>query len=206
MMRCVEEKTFPFDIKQNVMNSSLWSSNMASVFAGLCHSFTYPDYLSSHFNTENFLFFLDPDLSYWVLIHDPKFYHVVTNSLVFPRVLLEYKTGMNNKADHYDDCGITLTHHHLLNRPEQPCKEEEDYDFLQCVKTSQARYIGCRPPWDVWSPPSIPLCETMEQFQQHEQLDQAYIYNSEQQLIVNRTGCQIPCKFKVGHSQSLCLY
>ena len=47
---------------------------------------------------------------------------------------------------------ISVTEHHLLNRPEQPCEEKEDYDFLECVKTSQARMVGCRPPWDIWSP------------------------------------------------------
>ena len=75
------------------------------------------------------------------------------------------------KADLYEYNEITVTQHHLLNRPEQPCEEEEDYDFLQCVKTSQARRVGCRPPWDIWSPPTIPLCQTMDQLQQYEELD-----------------------------------
>ena len=199
--RCVRENTFAMNIKQSVMNSSLWSSSMATVYAGLCHSFNYPRPLSAkgYAADHSLLFYLDPSLNYRVLIHDPKFYHIVSNSLVFPRIFFNFESEKPLRSGHYQDCEITLTQHHLLDRPEQPCEEEheeEDYDFLQCVKTSQARRVGCRPPWDMWSPPSIPLCQSMEQLQQHEQVDQSYL-QSEQQLIVNQTGCNIPCKFKV---------
>ena len=96
------------------------------------------------------LFFLDPNINYRIIFHDPKFYHMVSNTFTFPRIWLEYKVGLNMKSDYYDWYYISVTEHHLLNRPEQPCEEEEDYDFLECVKTSQARMVGCRPPWDIW--------------------------------------------------------
>ena len=91
---------------------------------------------------------------------------------------------------------ISVTEHHLLNRPEQPCEVKEDYDFLECVKSSQAKSVGCRPPWDIWSPESIPLCQTVVQLQQHERLDWLDI-NYEQKMIINNTGCLVPCKYKV---------
>ena len=137
---------------------------------------------------------LDPNLNYSIFIHDPKYYHLLIQN-IFPRILLQYKAG-NMDVGTFDYYEIALTEHQLLNRPEQPCEEEEDYDFLECVKTSQARMVGCRPPWDIWSPHSIPLCQSMDQLQQHEQQDQSYI-QIEQQKIVNQTGCDIPCKFKV---------
>ena len=42
--RCVAENTFSLSssVQQTKMNSSLWSSNMASIYFGLCHSFRYP--------------------------------------------------------------------------------------------------------------------------------------------------------------------
>ena len=186
-------------IKNNIMNVSLWSSYMATVFWGMCHTFRNPQKMTANVGSglNQALFNLDPKLNYRILIHDPKFYHILIKNTVFPRILLNYKAGRNMEAGTFDAYQITLTEHQLLNRPEQPCEEEEDYDFLECVKTSQARMVGCRPPWDIWSPPTIPLCETMDQFQHHEQLDTSYLHNSEQQLIVNKTGCQIPCKFKV---------
>ena len=59
---------------------------------------------------------------------------------LFPRIFLQYKSGQNLEAGHFDYYDISLTEHHLLNRPEQPCEEQEDYDFLKCVKTSQAEF------------------------------------------------------------------
>ena len=100
------------------------------------------------------------------------------------------------KAGFYEYNEITVTEHHLLNRAEQPCREEEDYDFLKCVKTSQARMVGCRPPWDIWSLDTIPLCQTMEQLTEHEWIDFLFI-TYEKRKIVAETGCEAPCRYKV---------
>ena len=110
-------------------------------------------------------------------------------------MFVQYKAEQDMKLGYYESYSITITEHQLLNRPEQPCEEEEDYDFLQCVKTSQARRVGCRPPWDSWSPPTLPLCQTMEELQHHERLDWADV-NLEQKMIVNNTGCQLPCHYR----------
>ena len=195
------ENTFPLSssVKQNTMNSSMWSSKMANIYFGMCHTFIYPDKVTADTSQGHyFTFYLDPHISYRIIIHDPRFYHVVERE-VFPRIWLEYKPERDMKAGHMVGYFITVTEHHLLNRPEDPCheeEEEEDYDFLQCLKTSLARPVGCRPPWDSWSPPSVPLCETMEQLHQYETLDLGYL---EQELVImlNNSGCKIPCKHKV---------
>ena len=109
-------------------------------------------------------------------------------------------SGQNFKAGYYESYDITVTQKQLINRPEQPCEEAEDYDFLRCVKTSQARRLGCRPPWDSWSPATIPFCQTVEQLEQHEELDMRFGF-SEQKIIVAETGCQVPCQYKVGEPQ-----
>ena len=179
-----------------VMNQSMWSTKMATVYYGMCHTFIFNDKLRADMINDGLLFFLDPDLSYRVIFHDPKFYHVVSNTFTFPRIWLEYQTGQNMKAGNYEWYYISVTEHNLLNRPEQPCEEAEEYDFLECVKTSQARRVGCRPPWDSWSPQDIPLCQTMDQLKEHEDLDWLDI-NYEQKMIINNTGCLVPCKYKV---------
>ena len=158
---------------------------MDTVYLGMCHTFTFPNRTDKDRN--NSFFSLDLDLSYRIMIHDPKFYLSVINSGLFPRIWVQYKAGENTKAGSYEVYEITVTEHHLLNRPEQPCVEEEDYDFLECVKTSQARSVGCRPPWDIWSPHTLPLCQTMEQLDQHEKLE------------MTMTGCRVPCNYKVCH-------
>ena len=167
---------------------------MASMYLGMCHTFTYKNKENTDESTK--LFVLDPTLNYRIFIHDPKFYHLLTKGL-FPRILIQYKAGKNIEAGTYDFYEISVTQHHLLNRLEQPCEEEEDYDFLQCLKTNQAEIVGCRPPWDSWTPHTIPLCQTMEQLQHYERLDLTYL-QQELTMMINTSGCQVPCKHRVG--------
>ena len=175
---------------QSKFNSSQWRSYMAVIGYGMCHTFTYNTAESSR------SFLLDPTLNYRIYIHDTKFYHLILRSL-FPQILLQYKAGKNIEAGTYDLYEISVTQHHLLNRPEQPCEEEEDYDFLQCVKTSQARMVGCRPPWDIWSPHTIPLCHTMDQLQEYVKVDMELFRIKRKKKLVSLTGCKVPCNYKV---------
>ena len=191
---CVRDSTFSLNssISQDKMNSSLWSSNMASIDFGMCHTFTYKNKENIDFNYFN----LEPNLNYRIFIHDPKYHQLVIRRL-FPRILVQYNTGQNLVAGTYDYYDISITQHHLLNRPEQPCEEEEDYDFLECVKTSQARMVGCRPPWDIWSPHTIPLCQTMDQLRQYEKIDRALFLITRKKTFIKRTGCKVPCNYQV---------
>ena len=110
---------------------------------------------------------------------------------------MQYKAGQNLVAGTYDYYQITVTEHHLLNRPEQSCEEEEDYDFLGCVKASQARMVGCRPPWDSWSPPTIPLCQTMDQMLEYEMIDRDLFVITRKKEFLEQTGCKVPCRYQV---------
>ena len=149
MESCVQEKTFSrnstikdaihhIKYQNSVMEEAMWSSKMATVYYGMCHTFLYPHKLEADMINDGLLFYLEPTINYRIIFHDPKFYHMVSNTFTFPRIWLEYKVGLNMKKDYFDWYYISVTEHHLLNRPEQPCEEKEDYDFLECVKTSQA--------------------------------------------------------------------
>ena len=133
----------------SLLNNTIWSSEMATVYYGMCHTFLYPDKIT---NTEEFVFYLYPGLNYRVFVHDPRYYMIGFNPLTTPRILLELNSGQNNmKPGHFEWFMFSVTEHNLINRPEQPCHEEEEgelYDYLKCVKTSQARRAGCRP-WTV---------------------------------------------------------
>ena len=74
-------------------------------------------------------------------------------------------------------------------------KESPSYDFQACVKTSLARQIGCRPPWDSWSPSSIPVCDNLDDNIRHEEWDKK-IFDSEKRIIMEGTTCLIPCHYK----------
>ena len=165
---------------------------MASIYFGMCHTFTYENRENTDTSTKSFV--LDPTLNYRIMIHDPKFYHLFIK-IMFPRIFLQYRAGRDLDAGTFDYYDITVTEHQLINRPEQSCEEDEDYDFLECVKTSQARMVGCRPPWDIWSPHTIPLCQTVDQLKHHERLDWVDV-NLEQKMIVNNTNCRLPCHYR----------
>ena len=177
------------ELDRGYTNSSLWTSYMATIFLGMCHTFTYQNEDEENDESIN-MFLLDPKLNYKIFIHDPKYYHLLQKSL-FPRIWLDHN-GKNMEAGTFNYLEISVVEHHLLNRPEQPCEEEEDYDFLKCVKTSQARMVGCRPPWDSWSPPTLPLCQTMQQLDQYEKIEDTFY-----QKILTTTGCRLPCIYKV---------
>lgn len=180
-------------ILQDGLNSSLWTSDMATIYGGMCHTFTNENKQNTDESVN--LIELDPNLNYRILIYDRKD-HLPLRSL-FPPIFLQYQSGKNIKAGYFDQYFISVTERHLLNRPEQPCEEEEDYDFLQCVKTSQAREVGCRPPWDIWSPHTISPCQTMEQLKEYEKIDFDLFGIGKKKTLVMRTGCKAPCNFKV---------
>ena len=58
------------------------------------------------------------------------------------------------------------------------------------MKTSLAEKVGCRPPWDLWSPASSPLCARVEDMARHEEYDWD-LYNFEQKIVLNFTGCKV---------------
>ena len=82
-------------------------------------------------------------------------------------------------------------------------KESEDYNFQTCVKASLAEKIGCRPPWDLWSPASSPLCARVEDMARHEEYDWD-LYNFEQKIVLNFTGCKVLTSYI--YNLYLCIY
>lgn len=55
------------------------------------------------------------------------------------------------------------------------------------------KQIGCRPPWDTLS--SMEICDTTEEITEYfEKLNKNFV--NEQKVIVESTGCLIPCRFR----------
>ena len=91
---------------------------------------------------------------------------------------------------------FSVTHHDLLYDPTKPkCDPDPDYVFLSCIKTHLAKKVGCKPPWDIWSPNTIPVCNSLEKLSMHEILDFTFLQYDKITLL-NETGCLIPCKYK----------
>ena len=88
-----------------------WNITAGSVFMGTCHTFQYSKKLLADMVTEGVVFGLDPSLSYRIMLHDPNFYLLASNPLVFPRIWVEYKVVQNTikkntkyKDYYYYDC------------------------------------------------------------------------------------------------------
>lgn len=151
--------------QHNVMNSSFWSRNFGSPFMGTCHTFNYPVkvirwlsgcaimsmlQLNADMIVDGVVFMLDPELSYRVLFHDPRYFLMASNPLVFPRIWKEYKAiqyllpnllwqcplfpsqaNSTNKAGNFEWLYISVTEHQLLNREEQPCQPRSAPEAIQ---------------------------------------------------------------------------
>ena len=95
---------------------------------------------------------------------------------------------------------------HPLSTSVKCLKESEDYNFQTCVKTSLAEKVGCRPPWDSWSPASSPLCARVEDMARHEEYDWD-LYNFEQKIVLNFTGCKVLTIYIYNiYNLKLCIY
>ena len=59
---------------------------------------------------------------------------------------------------------ITLTEVEELNVPDDPCNEDPDYDYRNCIKESFLRKVGCTTKWDNIKHKDLPLCGNHTQF------------------------------------------
>ena len=74
-------------------------------------------------------------------------------------------------------------------------KDAPEYDFHACVRTSIYDKVGCRPPWDIWSPKSLDTCRNISQFIKIYQCEFELLF-PDQKTIINKTGCLVPCTYK----------
>ena len=66
---------------------------MDVTYLGVCHTFVFPN--RTYKDRNHSMFYLNPGLSYRILIHDPKFYLSIIKSGLFPRIWIQYKAGQN---------------------------------------------------------------------------------------------------------------
>ena len=62
------------------------------------------------------------------------------------------------------------------------------YDVETCVMRGISKEIGCKAPWDTWSPTSVKVCNTSEDLEKYLNLEKT-IMESEKRIIFNITNC-----------------
>ena len=63
------------------MSPSLWTSSLGAVELGMCHTLNLHQDLEADCHHGGLLFGLDPNLNYRVYIHDPRYFHFLSNPL-----------------------------------------------------------------------------------------------------------------------------
>ena len=67
---------------------------------------------------------------------------------------------------------------------------------------SFSKQAGCRPPWDDLSPISTPVCNNSRDWKKYQELE-GLLFSVQQKIIMNRTGCLIPCKYREYHIEDV---
>ena len=128
---------------------------------------------------------------YKIYLHDSSFFSFFYSFKpnIFPdlEISLKLKKSMQTLF-------FSTTKHINLNRPASPCKDNPDYSFHLCVRTSLARKIGCKLPWDKWISDSFKVCDQVQDILSY---DESYRAMALQNLnrIISNTGCLKPCEY-----------
>jgi hypothetical protein len=136
-------------------------------------------------------FALNPQLKYYVYIHDPTFFIQAYEPLPTPGVLFLLAEGLFLHSRY-----ISVTKHRKRNEKTNPCNENPNYDFQLCVRNSLTRKVGCRMPWDLRSSPNIPLCSGIDQANKFQEVCLDISLFSDLESIINKTGCIAPGFYK----------
>ena len=120
----------------NILQSKYWMEELSFFLFGKCHSLK--NYVPLTTNIWSISF--NRSLNYIVMIHDPKYFMMTANPETVPMIFLDF--------DRQDDGQIVaflkVVKHINLDRPEQPCSDNDDYNFTACIKNSVTKKIGCR--------------------------------------------------------------
>ena len=98
---------------------------------------------------------LNKSLEYMIFMHDPAFLVVTSNPTVVPRLLFNIDKNYGEKTVY-----IEATKHRKLHRDDNPCAEEADYSFHDCVRQSIALEVGCNSLWGSF--PGLQKCSSVE--------------------------------------------
>ena len=96
--------------------------------------------------------------NYDLFFHDPKYFYLNMNPEPgFPRV---HKKVYPEVLPYYYMIALTEVVE-LQDMPDDPCDENQDYDYKKCIKEYKIKEIGCRTKWDN---SNYPLCTQRKEF------------------------------------------
>ena len=121
-------------------NEATWWEDFTHVWLGRCYTLQLDRKLGPDFRTDELFLHLNPALNYYIFVHDPDYFIINSNPVSLP--LNKKKVFPNTSSPHYHH--LALTQHHQLNVARDPCEEDPDYSFLDCIKASLSLQVGHR--------------------------------------------------------------
>ena len=199
--KCIEDKTFDeneafenvllgFSSKTSLLSVFLATEDFTSTYRGRSYTLNINHNINPEAATSQFLISFKKRNNYALHIHDRKYFLLNDNPYGLPSILK--KLDPNKTSSLY--YRLALIERHELDVPHDPCEMTPGYDFSACVKETLAERVGCRTKWDLESSSSRPLCRSLDQFQQYEELWQRLSF-LEAAGIFQETGCFKPCNY-----------
>ena len=82
--------------------------------------------------------------------------------------------------------------HENLNRPQNPCEEDPEYNFSYCIEKSIVIRAGCQPLWNKFNISKVPFCSNASMLKKYsdESISFSKLHKKE---LLDESKCLIPC-------------
>ena len=84
--------------------------------------------------------------------------------------------------------------HENINRPQNPCEKDPQYDFAYCVEKNLVAKGGCQPYWNKFNISDRPFCANGSMLKQYSDASISFTRMYKKELL-EETKCLIPCTF-----------
>ena len=84
--------------------------------------------------------------------------------------------------------------HENINRPQNPCEKDPQYNFAYCIEKSVATKAGCQPHWNKFNVSNIPFCSNASMLKKYSDESTSFSKMHKKELL-EKSKCLIPCIF-----------
>ena len=136
-------------------------------------------------------FALNKSLNFDIFFHDKRFFYISMNPGMTPGFRLSFRQKDNLTRI----VSLKAIKQVKRNTFSNPCHEDTEYSFTDCIREKIEDEVGCLLPWKrATKNKKLELCKTIERFVKFEK--KFYEINDKTPTdITNEYGCQIPCEY-----------
>ena len=150
---------------------------------------------------------LNNSVSHYILICDPKIAITTANHGIVPKLFVILQKGSGKSflmfkvtsvffliTNNYNNLDMQSVRHENINRPQNPCEEDPQYNFAYCLEKSIVTRAGCQPYWSKYNVSTMPFCSNTSMLQKYSDvsLNFSKLYKNE---LIETSKCLRPCSF-----------